>query len=99
MRNFTSAVPSGRLLFLDMRSECLSVAAHTDGFYNSSYVWEVMDNFGGGNGMYVRARARVLFSRSLCLFWHTAELARACSGRCVRVCSYACLRGCAGMVM
>ena len=52
MLNFSSAIPRGKLVFLDMRSECTSVAALTDGFFNSSFVWESMDNFGGGNGMY-----------------------------------------------
>ena len=52
MRNFTSAVPPRKLLILDMRSECESVASRTDSLYGTPFVWEVMDDFGGTNGMF-----------------------------------------------
>lgn len=52
MKNFTSAVPAGKLLILDMRSECESVASRTDSLYGTPFVWEVMDDFGGTNGMF-----------------------------------------------
>ena len=52
MKNFTSAVPPGKLLILDMRSECESVASRTDSLYGTPFVWEVMDDFGGTNGMF-----------------------------------------------
>ena len=42
MKNFTAAVPSGKLLILDMRSECESVASRTDSLYGTPFVWEVM---------------------------------------------------------
>ena len=52
MRNFTSAVPPGKLLILDMRSECESVASRTDSLYGTPFIWEVMDDFGGTNGLF-----------------------------------------------
>ena len=52
MRNFTSAVPKGRLVMLDMRCECEPVYARTESIYGTSFVFEVMDDFGGTNGMF-----------------------------------------------
>ena len=46
MRNFTSAVPRGRLVMLDMRAECIPIYFRTDSFYNTSFIFEVMDDFG-----------------------------------------------------
>jgi alpha-N-acetylglucosaminidase len=52
MRNFTAAVPAGKLLILDMRTECESLASRTDSLYGTPFIWEVMDDFGGTNGMF-----------------------------------------------
>lgn len=52
MRNFTSAVPKGRLVMLDMRCECEPVYARTESIYNTSFIFEVMDDFGGTNGIF-----------------------------------------------
>ena len=37
MRNFTSAVPEGRLVMLDMRCECEPVYARTESLYGTSF--------------------------------------------------------------
>lgn len=52
MRNFTSAVPKGKLVMLDMRAECIPIYYRTDSFYNTTFIFEVMDDFGGTNGMF-----------------------------------------------
>ena len=52
MSNFTHAVPMGKLVMLDMRSEAEPIAGPTQSFYNTSFVWEAMDDFGGTNGMF-----------------------------------------------
>ena len=52
MSNFTSAVPSGRLVLLDMHAEAVALWRLTDSFYNTSFVVEVMNDFGGTNGMF-----------------------------------------------
>jgi hypothetical protein len=52
MRNFTAAVPAGKLLILDMRTECESLASRTESLYGTPFIWEVMDDFGGTNGMF-----------------------------------------------
>jgi len=52
MSNFTSAVPAGRLVMLDMRAEATPVWQPTHSFYNTSFILEIMDDFGGSNGMF-----------------------------------------------
>jgi len=52
MGNFTSAVAKDKLLILDMRCECEAVSSRTKSFYGTPFVWEVMDDFGGTNGMF-----------------------------------------------
>jgi hypothetical protein len=51
MANFTSAVPPGRLVLLDMRCECEPVYARTKSFYGASFIFEVMDDFGGTSSL------------------------------------------------
>ena len=52
MKNFTAAVPKGRLVMLDMRCECEPVYARTESLYGTSFIFEVMDDFGGTNGIF-----------------------------------------------
>ena len=52
MKNFTSAVPKGRLVMLDMRCECEPVYVRTQSFYGTSFIFEAMNDFGGTNGMF-----------------------------------------------
>jgi alpha-N-acetylglucosaminidase len=41
-----------RLLILDMEAEEEEIWQLTDSFYNASFVWAAMNNFGGNNGLY-----------------------------------------------
>ena len=52
MKNFTSAVPKGRLVMLDMRCECEPVYSRTESLFGTSFIFEVMDDFGGTNGIF-----------------------------------------------
>lgn len=47
-----SQVPKGRLVMLDMRCECEPVYARTQSLYGTSFIFEVMDDFGGTNGLF-----------------------------------------------
>jgi hypothetical protein len=52
IKGFTSGVPAGKLLILDMEAEEEEIWKLTDSFYNASFVWAAMNNFGGNNGLY-----------------------------------------------
>eukprot|EP00054_Salpingoeca_dolichothecata_P021142 m.134725 g.134725 ORF g.134725 m.134725 type:complete len:843 (-) comp23882_c0_seq1:267-2795(-) len=52
IKGFTAGVPKGRLVILDMEAEFTEIWRRTESFFNASFVWCSMNNFGGVNALY-----------------------------------------------
>ena len=52
IRSFVGAVPPTKLLVLDMEAESEEIWRDTESWFNASFVWAAMDNFGGTNGLF-----------------------------------------------
>ena len=52
IRSFVGVAPVGRLLLLDMEADSIEIWRNTDSWYNASFVWAAMNDFGGTNGMF-----------------------------------------------
>eukprot|EP00055_Hartaetosiga_balthica_P011622 m.53529 g.53529 ORF g.53529 m.53529 type:complete len:886 (+) comp7669_c0_seq2:152-2809(+) len=52
IKGFTSAVPAGGLIILDMEAEYQELWRWSDSFQGTDFIWAAMDNFGGNNGLY-----------------------------------------------
>jgi hypothetical protein len=50
VKGFTSGVPKGRLVILDMEAEEAELWVWSYSLYNTSFIWCSMNNFGGNNG-------------------------------------------------
>jgi alpha-N-acetylglucosaminidase len=61
---FTSGVPAGRLVILDMEAESAPLWTWSRSLYNTSFVLAYMDNFGGNNGLYVCGHGATLLCSS-----------------------------------
>ena len=52
IRSFVGAAPAGRLVLLDMEADSIEIWRNTASWYNASFVWAAMNDFGGTNGMF-----------------------------------------------
>jgi alpha-N-acetylglucosaminidase len=52
MQGFTSAVPYGSLVILDLEAESQEVWRASESFYGATFIWCAMDDFGGTNGLF-----------------------------------------------
>ena len=48
---YLGSVPNGKMIILDLMSDVDPVYSQTQLYYNKSYVWNMLHDFGGNNGM------------------------------------------------